>query len=74
VNKLKLLSENFNHDEIYVEADDYNRTIASAIAHLYGLYPLGTGFSLPDSLASMNLTLPPFDGVHYTNIGQASLP
>ncbi|HBM16097.1 MAG TPA: acid phosphatase [Lentisphaeria bacterium] len=43
VNSLKLLSEKYVNNQIYVRSTDFNRTIQSAESFLNGLYPLGLG-------------------------------
>ena len=48
VNHYKLLPEIYTSNSIYVRSSDYNRTLMSAQALLFGLYPLGTGPVLSD--------------------------
>ena len=43
VEKYKLLSEQYNPQEIYIRSTDVNRTIESIESLLQGLYPKGTG-------------------------------
>ncbi len=47
VNQAHLLPARYNAETIYIQSTDLNRTIMSAEACLLGLYPLGTGPSLP---------------------------
>ena len=44
-----LLSSNYQPNTIYIRSTDYDRTIMSAQALLFGLYPLGTGPASPKS-------------------------
>lgn len=49
----QLLASNYQANTIYIRSTDYDRTIMSAQAVLMGLYPLGTGPSLPDSTPAL---------------------
>ena len=60
IDKVKLLSPQFDSSEIYISSTNLNRTIISALSQLYGLYPLGTGPQLT-KLDSEELYNPPFD-------------
>jgi hypothetical protein len=52
INQTHLLPENYQAGSLYIESTDYDRTLMSATALLAGLYPLGTGPSLPPASAS----------------------
>lgn len=52
VEKYKLLSEQYNPQEIYIRSTDVNRTIESIESLLQGLYPAGTGPSFDKKLES----------------------
>jgi acid phosphatase len=45
----QLLNSNYQPNSIYARSTDYDRTIMSAQSLLFGLYPLGTGPSSPES-------------------------
>src|SRR3990167_6492907 len=45
----KLLPTNYIADSVYVRSTDLDRTLMSAQSFLMGLYPLGTGPTLPNS-------------------------
>lgn len=53
------MSEHYNYTEIYVKADDCDRTIMSALSHFQGFYPETFGAKLPENLP-VNYTFPPF--------------
>lgn len=55
----QLLSPNYQANTIYIRSTDYDRTIMSAQAVLMGLYPLGTGPSLPDSTPALPYSFQP---------------
>lgn len=55
------LPANYNPEKIIAFSDNDNRTIRSAQAHLLGLYPFGTGPSIPNNLYPQDLTFPPFN-------------
>lgn len=55
----QLLSQNFNHSELYVRSTDVNRTIMSVQSHLMGLYPLGTGSKFPNDYP-LDRAIPPY--------------
>lgn len=50
VRQTHLLPMHYQSDALYVSSSDYNRTLISADAFLMGLYPLGTGPKLPNSM------------------------
>lgn len=52
VDKYHLLPVNYLPGTIYVRSSDFDRTLMSAQSFLMGLYPLGTGPTLPDSSQS----------------------
>ena len=47
IDTLNFLCPNHEPEELYVRSTDLNRTLASAISQLYGLYPLNYGPYLP---------------------------
>lgn len=53
------LSNVYNWTELWVYSDGVNRTLQSAESHLYGLYPPGTGPSLPENLSDI-YQIPPY--------------
>lgn len=53
-----------NWTEVYIRSTNVNRTLASANAHFYGLFPIGTGYKIPDGI-NTDLLLPPFEGIQY---------
>ena len=53
------LSVNYDHREIEVWSTQYKRTIESASAQMMGLFPAGTGPTIPDGVQADRL-LPPF--------------
>lgn len=61
IEKLHFLSEHYNASEIRVYSTNYNRTIMSAMSQLYGLYPLGTGSTIPFKIYDSNLWYPPYN-------------
>lgn len=60
----QFLSPYLNWTEVYVRSDNMNRTLASAIAHFYGMFPIGTGYKIPEGI-DQDLLLPPFEGVEF---------
>ena len=64
MNDLKFLNETMNPNEIEVFADylaqDNDRCINSALAHVQGLYPTGSGYRIPNGL-DQDLLDPPFE-------------
>lgn len=70
VEQEKLLSEQYDQKEIYVQSTNYNRTILSAISHLYGLYPLETGPKIDSDLEKKYLN-PPFVSNYSESIFEA---
>jgi len=60
IDKMHFLSPEYDPSEIYVSSTNVNRTIISALAQLYGLYPLGTGPKLAN-LSDEELYTPPFE-------------
>ena len=60
IEKYKLLSENYNPQEIYIKSTDSNRTIESIYSFLQGLYPAGTGPTINNKVLNItNITYPP---------------
>ena len=60
VDEYKLISENYNPQEIYIRSTDVNRTIESIQSFLQGLYPEGTGPTISDKVLNIkNITYPP---------------
>lgn len=60
------LSKSYDAGEIYVQSTDLNRTIQSALSHLYGLFPLNEGALLPMGIERKYL-VPPIKGMSYGN-------
>jgi len=58
IDNLGFLSPNYNKSEIEVISTPYNRTMSSAYALLYGLYPAGTGPRL--TFVDRYLHIPPY--------------
>lgn len=57
-----------------MRATDVNRTLQSAESHLYGLYPPGSGPSIPDNLSDI-YTIPPYTDVQPdSSFGPSALP
>lgn len=69
------LSESFNQSEIYIRSTNLNRTIMSALSHLHGLYPLGTGPSFPEDY-NTDLANPPLEKINFfvKDLGFDTLP
>lgn len=61
-----LLSRIYQPEEVYVRSTDLNRTITSAISHLYGLFPLNEGPLIPKGIEEKYL-YPPFRGIYQGN-------
>ena len=59
VDQQKFLWPSYNHSQLEVFATTVPRAIDSGTSHLMGLYPDGTGPSLPKGLAE-NLLVPPY--------------
>ena len=60
IKEYKLLSENYNPQEIYIKSTDSNRTIESIYSFLQGLYPAGTGPTINNKVLNItNITYPP---------------
>jgi len=59
VERLKFLRPSYNHSEIEVFSTTVNRAIDSATSHLIGLYPDGTGPTVPKDF-NASLLVPPF--------------
>lgn len=51
----KLLSPQYEADEIYIRSTQYQRTIQSAEAQMLGLYPLGTGIEIKPELVTNSM-------------------
>ena len=50
IDEFKLLSREYNPQEIYIRSTDHNRTIESIYSFLQGLYPSGTGPIISDKV------------------------
>ena len=59
INDLEFLSPKYEPDEIYVQSAELDRCLVSAVSHLYGLYPVGNGPTIPKNVDSLLLN-PPF--------------
>ena len=60
IEKLNLLSQKYNPQEIYIRSTDVNRTIESIESFLQGLYPTGTGPIINEKIRKeTNITYPP---------------
>lgn len=59
VDKLRFLRPSYNHSEIEVFSTIVDRAVDSVTSHLAGLYPDGTGPSLPTGINN-SLLVPPF--------------
>ena len=60
IKEYKLLSENYNPQEIYIKSTDYNRTIESVYSFIQGLYPNGFGKNISEKVINnTNITYPP---------------
>ena len=60
IKEYKLLSENYNPQEIYIKSTDYNRTIDSVYSFIQGLYPNGFGKNISEKVINnTNITYPP---------------
>lgn len=59
IDKSKLINATLYPKEVEVFADQSDRCVESAIAHLVGLFPFGTGSRLPDNISAQYLQ-PPF--------------
>jgi hypothetical protein len=59
IEKLKFLRPSYNHSEIEVFSTPFNRALNSVTSQLLGLFPDGTGPSIPANLSSA-LLVPPF--------------
>ena len=62
IEELGFLSPEYNSSEFFVESTNVNRTLMSALSHLQGFYPLGTGAKLPENYPE-ELAVPPFRNV-----------
>lgn len=60
----QFLSPNYDPKEIYVRSSNFNRTIMSALSQLSGLYPLGTGPTVPADVG-IEKTYPPYPNIDY---------
>ena len=58
IDNAKLLKPQFNHTEMEVYSTTSLRTVVSAYCQLYGLYPDGTGPTIPDGLDPSYLNPP----------------
>ena len=67
----QLLPMNYVANTIYIRSTDYDRTIMSAQSLLMGLYPLGTGPSLPDSTPALPSNYQPIP-IHSVPVAQDS--
>lgn len=85
IKKYKLLSEQYNPQEIYIKCTDSNRTIESTYSFIQGLYPTGTGQKISNKvLNNKEITYPPnkkyqkeFDDIlkkYHLNESPSSLP
>ena len=73
IDEFKLLSREYNPQEIYIRSTDHNRTIESIYSFLQGLYPSGTGPIISDKVYNnKSIIYPPnekykenFDNITY---------
>ena len=74
IEQTELLSQNFNHSELYVRSTDVNRTIMSVQSHLMGLYPLGSGSKFPNDYP-LDRAIPPYQAKYdIQDLGFSVLP
>lgn len=69
IDELGFLSPNYTESEIYVYSTNVNRTIISALSQLYGLYPIGTGPTIPQGF-NFSLLMPPFNDSYLIKEGE----
>ncbi|CAM6001540.1 unnamed protein product [Sphagnum balticum] len=71
---LSFFPSNYESSQVYIRSSDVNRTIQSALSQLYGLFPLGTGPNISDSVN--NIAVPPIPDLSYniSSLGTDSLP
>ena len=66
----KLLSNEYNPQEIYIRSTDVNRTIESILSYIQGLYPEGTGPHIKDKVLNNTKIIFPPNKDYYQNFSE----
>lgn len=61
IDNLGLISHRYNPNEVEAFACNVDRTIDSALSRLYGLFPPGTGWTIPEEVTDKEMLEPPFN-------------